>query len=313
MAVDLSVELVPPAGGRQGLRLINPVIAASGTFGYGVEFAGQLDLSRLGGFVTKGLSAQPMAGAETPRLCDTPSGMLNAVGLQNVGVRRFIDEKLPALQGCNTAVIVNVFGKLPKEYEDVIRLLEGAEGVAAYELNISCPNVEKGGAQIGLDPQLTGEVVAAARQAARRRPLLVKLSPNVTDIGCLARAASEAGADALTVANTWIGMAVDPVTRRSRLGRPTGGLSGPSIRPLSLRMVWEVARAVEIPVIGCGGISTGGDVAQYLVVGARAVQIGTANFVQPAATLRILKEFEKFCRKNKIQNMGDLTGTFLSD
>ncbi len=310
MTVDLSVELVAPTEGRSGLRLKNPILAASGTFGYGLEFAEQVDLNRLGGVVVKGLSAQPMAGAPAPRLCETASGMLNAVGLQNIGVRAFIAEKLPALRRYDTAIIANVFGHSVEEYVEVIAQLEDAEGVAAYELNISCPNVKKGGVEFGRDPQLAGEVVSAARRAARRRPLVVKLSPNVTDITVVARAAAEAGADALSVANTFTGMAIDSKTRGSRLGSPTGGLSGPAIKPLALRMVWETARAVSIPVIGIGGIATGEDVAEFLIAGAWAVQVGTANFVQPSAVIRILGELGNFLHTNSIGRVKDIRGTF---
>jgi dihydroorotate dehydrogenase (NAD+) catalytic subunit len=309
MAVDLSVELVAPASGRSGLRFKNPILAASGTFGYGVEFAEQVDLNRLGGVVVKGLSAQPMEGAPAPRLCETASGMLNAVGLQNIGVRAFIAEKLPALRRYDTAVIANVFGHTVEECVEVIQQLEAAEGVAAYELNISCPNTSRGGVEFGRDPLLAGEVVSAARAAAKRRPLIVKLSPNVTDITVLARAAVEAGADALSVVNTFTGMAIDLSTRQSRLGRPTGGLSGPAIKPLALRMVWETARAVPIPVIGLGGISSGEDAAEFLVAGAKAVQVGTATFVQPNATIRILGGLEKYCIMNNIRSTRELSGT----
>ncbi len=286
---DLSVQI-------GALRLANPIIAASGTFGYGVEFAHLVDLNLLGGFVVKGLSLEPKEGAPAPRLCETPSGMLNAVGLQNIGVRSFVAEKLPALRGCRAAVIANVFGCSVQEYVEVIRILEDAEGLAGYELNVSCPNTAHGGIQFGSEPGLIAEVVAAARAAAKR-PLWVKLSPNVTDIRVVARAAEEAGADALTVANTYQAMSVDIWTRKSRLGRPTGGLSGPAIRPITLRLVHEATRAVNIPVIGLGGIEKAEDVLEYLMVGASAVQVGTANFADPRACERIA---------------GDLKGT-LSD
>ena len=247
-AVDLSVKV-------GALRLRNPILAASGTFGYGLEFAHLVDLNRLGGFVTKGLSREPIEGAPAPRLYPTPSGMLNAVGLQNVGVRAFVAEKLPALRKFNTAVIANVFGYSLEDYVEVIRVLEDAEGLAGYELNISCPNVKKGGMQFGSDPTQVSEVVGAARKAAKR-PLWVKLSPLVTDIGLIARAAAEAGADALTVANTYPAMAIDFRTGKSRLGNKTGGLSGPAIKPITLRLVWETRKAVKTPILGLGGIET---------------------------------------------------------
>lgn len=305
-SADLSVSI-------GALRLSNPVIAASGTFGYGIEFAHLVDLNRLGGIVVKGLSAQPMDGAPAPRLCETAGGMLNAVGLQNVGVRAFVAEKLPALRGYRTAVIANVFGHSTEEYVKVIRVLEDAEGLAAYELNISCPNVKKGGAQFGTDPLLTAEVVSAARQAAQKRPLWVKLSPNVTDITLTARAAEEAGADALTVANTYPAMAVDFRTRRSRLGRLSGGLSGPAIRPMTLRLVHLAREAVRIPIIGLGGVETPEGVLEYLVVGASAVQVGTASFVDPRATSGLVDELEKFCISNNIHNISNLQGTLVTD
>ncbi len=304
-AVDLSVNV-------GALRLSNPILAASGTFGYGVEFAHLVDLNRLGGIVVKGLSLEPMAGAPEPRLCETPSGMLNAVGLQNVGVRAFVAEKLPALRQYRTAVVANVFGYTVDEYVGVIRILEDAEGLAAYELNISCPNTAHGGIQFGSDPQMVSEVVSASRQASRR-PLWVKLSPNVTDIGAIARAAEDAGADALTVANTYQAMSIDVQTRKSRLGRASGGLSGPAIKPITLRLVYEARRAVKIPVIGLGGVENADDVLEYMIVGASAVQVGTANFSQPKACVEILDQLEKSCRNNNINNINSLIGSFQAD
>lgn len=300
--MDLSVTL-------GALRLSNPILAASGTFGYGIEFADVVDLNRLGGIVVKGLSLEPMEGAPPPRLCETPSGMLNAVGLQNIGVRAFVVEKLPKLRQYRTPVIANVFGHTTDEYVEVIRVLEGAEGLAAYELNISCPNVKRGGLQYGSDPGLAGEVVEAARKAARR-PLWVKLSPNVTDITAIARAAESAGADALTVANTYPAMSVDFQTRKSRLGNATGGLSGPAIRPITLKLVYEVSRAVRIPVIGLGGISSPEDILEYLVVGATAVQVGTAGFWDPKALQRLVEGLPKTCSDLKVININDLRGSF---
>lgn len=303
MPVDLSVSV-------GSLRFQNPIIAASGTFGYGVEFAHLLDLNRLGGFVVKGLSIEPMEGAPPPRLCESPSGMLNAVGLQNIGVRAFVAEKLPALLGLKAHVIANVFGYRVEDYVEVIRVLEDAEGLAAYELNISCPNTARGGHFFGADPSATAEVVSAARQASKRRPLWVKLSPNVTDIRLTARAAEGAGADALTVANTYIAMGVDYRTRRSRLGRTTGGLSGPAIKPLTLRLVHECFQAVKIPILGLGGIEKPEDILEYMVVGASAVQVGTANFVDPKACPRLAEGLEKRCFEDKINTISSLTGTF---
>jgi dihydroorotate dehydrogenase (NAD+) catalytic subunit len=304
-AVDLSVNV-------GALRLSNPIIAASGTFGYGVEFAHLVDLNRLGGIVVKGLSLEPIAGAPAPRLCETPSGMLNAVGLQNVGVRAFVAEKLPALRQYHTAIIANVFGYTVEEYAAVIEVLNDAEGLAAYELNISCPNTAHGGIQFGSDPQLASQVVALSRRAAKR-PLWVKLSPNVTDIATIARAAEEAGADGLTVANTYQGMSVDVRTRKSKLGRVTGGLSGPAIKPITLRLVYEASRAVKIPIIGLGGIEKAEDVLEYMIVGAAAVQVGTANFSRPDACQRIARELEKACGNCNINIISELTGSFQAD
>ena len=304
-AVDLSVQI-------GALRLRNPILAASGTFGYGLEFAHLVDLNRLGGFVTKGLSREPIEGAPAPRLCETPSGMLNAVGLQNVGVRAFVGEKLPVLRKYDTAVIANVFGYTQEDYVEVIRVLEDAEGLAAYELNISCPNVKKGGAQFGNDPILAGEVIAAARKAAKR-PLWVKLSPLVTDIGLIAKAAEEAGADALTVANTYPAMAVDYRTGKTRLGNQTGGLSGPAIKPMTLRLVWETSKAVKVPIIGLGGIEKVEDVLEYTAVGASAVQVGTASFADPKVSERLVDGLEKALFDVKVFTLSEIRNKFLAE
>ena len=301
MKIDLSVEV-------GSLKLANPIIAASGTFGYGLEFAHLVDLNRLGGIVVKGLSLAPINGAPAPRLCETPSGMLNAVGLQNVGVRAFVAEKLPNLRQFGSAVIANVFGTSVEEYVEVIRILEDAEGLAAYELNISCPNVKKGGMQYGLDPGMTYEVVQASRKAARR-PLWVKLTPLVTDITAIARAAVEAGADALTVANTYPAMSVDVKTRKSRLGSLTGGLSGAAIRPLTLRLVNAVYQTVKVPLIGLGGVEGVEDVCEYLVVGATAVQVGTASFADPRAVVCLVDGLEGQCRRLSISKISNLRGS----
>ncbi len=305
-AVDLSVQI-------GALRLRNPILAASGTFGYGVEFAHLVNLNRLGGFVTKGLSREPIEGAPAPRLCETPSGMLNAVGLQNVGVRTFVAEKLPVLRKYDTAVLANVFGCCLEDYVEVIRILEDAEGLAGYELNISCPNVKKGGLQFGNDPAQVAEVVSAARKAAVRRPLWVKLSPLVADIGLIGRAAESAGADALTVANTYPAMAVDIRTLRSRLGNLTGGLSGPAIKPITLRLVWEAVKAVGIPVIGLGGIETVEDVLEYLAVGASAVQVGTASFADPRASERLARALTNALVQAKASKIIDIQGKIAAE
>lgn len=304
-AVDLSVKI-------GALHLANPVIAASGTFGYGIEFANLTDLNCLGAIVVKGLSLEPMEGAPSPRLSPTPAGMINAVGLQNVGVRRFISEKLPALRSYRTPIIANVFGRTVEEYAEVTRQLEGADGLAAYELNISCPNVACGGIQFGSNAQQAAQVVAAARKVSRR-PLWVKLSPNVADIGAIAKAAQDAGGDALTVANTYPAMSVDFRTRRSRIGNPTGGLSGRAIKPITLRLVYEASRAVGIPIIGLGGIETAEDILEYLVVGASAVQVGTANFADPNACARLISELEKVCTHCNMHNINEIRGQFRAE
>jgi dihydroorotate dehydrogenase (NAD+) catalytic subunit len=304
--VDLSVAI-------GALRFRNPIIAASGTFGYGLEFAHLLDLNRLGGLVTKGLSLEPIEGAPAPRLCETPSGMLNAVGLQNVGVRAFVEKKLPALRKFDVPVIANVFGYCQEDYVEVIRILEDADGLTAYELNISCPNVKKGGLQFGNDRASAADLTRAARKAAVKRPLWVKLSPLVADIGLMARAVAGEGASALTVANTYPAMAVDHSTRKSRLGNPTGGLSGPAIKPISLRQVWEASKVVEIPVVGLGGIETANDVLDYILMGATAVQVGTASFTDPRASERLELEVRNAFFDINLFKISDLRGRFLSE
>lgn len=304
--VDLSVAI-------GALRFRNPIIAASGTFGYGLEFAHLVDLNRLGGLVTKGLSLEPIEGAPAPRLCETPSGMLNAVGLQNVGVRAFVEKKLPALRKFDVPVIANVFGYCQEDYVEVIRILEDADGLTAYELNISCPNVKKGGLQFGNDRVAAADLTRAARKAAVKRPLWVKLSPLVADIGLMARAVAGEGASALTVANTYPAMAVDHSTRKSRLGNPTGGLSGPAIKPISLRQVWEASKVVEIPVVGLGGIETANDVLDYILIGATAVQVGTASFTDPRASERLELEVRNAFFDINLFKISDLRGRFLSE
>ncbi len=296
-----------------GIRLKNPVLASSGTFGYGLEFASILDLNQLGGFVVKGLSREPIAGNPAPRLVETPSGMLNSIGLQNVGVRVFVAEKLPALARLDTAVFANVFGYQPEDYVEVLRVLEDAEGLAGYELNVSCPNTKHGGLQFGADASLLSEVVGMAKKAAARRPLIVKLSPNVGNIAAMAWAAEEAGADAVSLVNTFVGLAVDVRTRRPVLGAGFGGLSGPAIKPIALRMVYEVSRAVRIPVIGLGGIASGEDVAEFLICGASATQAGTATFWDPRSPLRLIEEFRRFLEKERIAAATDLVGTLRLD
>jgi dihydroorotate dehydrogenase (NAD+) catalytic subunit len=305
-AVDLAVDI-------GSVHFANPVITAGGTFGYGIEFAQLTDLNKLGGIVVKGLSLEPMQGAPPPRLVPSAAGMLNAVGLQNIGVRRFIAEKLPALRPFRTSIIANIFGHSVEEYTGVIERLEDAEGLAAYELNISCPNVACGGSQFGSSPRTAAEVVSAARRRAAKRSLWVKLSPNVTDIGLIARAAAEAGADALTVANTYAAMSVDFRTRRSRLGNLSGGLSGPAIRPITMKMVYEARKAVQIPVIALGGVDKPEDVLEYMVVGASAVQVGTATFADPKACERIVDKLGPLCKVNNVLRIRDLTASFQAE
>src|SRR5580658_9124515 len=291
-----------------GLELTNPVIAASGTYAYGVEFEKIADLSRIGGVVVKGLSREPIAGNQPPRLFETEAGMINSVGLQNIGVRAFVRDKLPRLRDLETVIFANVFGYSPDDYLEVVRVLEDAEGVAAYELNVSCPNTKHGGIYFSSDAGLLDELVRAVR-ARSKRPLIVKLSPNVARIEPVARAAADAGADAISLVNTFIALAIDARTRRPRLGAGFGGLSGPAIKPMALRMVYEASQAVKIPVIGLGGIASGMDAAEFLIAGASAMEVGTANFWDPGAPVRIARELERFLEEEKISSVGELVGT----
>ena len=298
--VDLSIDLA-------GLHLNNPIIAASGTFGYGEEFERFTELRRIGGICVKGTSAQPIDGNLPPRLFPTASGMLNSIGLENVGVDAFIRDKMPFLRSADCAVFVNVFGFNEDEYAEVVDKLNACEGIAAYELNISCPNTKHGGMVFGQSPQLTRELTKMLK-ARSRRPVIVKLSPNVTDITELARSAEDGGADALTVANTFLGMAIDTDTFRPRIQTITGGLSGPAIRPITLRMVYQCSHAVKIPIIGLGGITKTEDAVEYLLAGAAAVQVGTANFFNPKAPLDILRGLDKFLQSKRLKSVSDLVG-----
>jgi dihydroorotate dehydrogenase (NAD+) catalytic subunit len=299
--LDLSVNFA-------GIQLKNPIIAASGTFGYGVEFEDVVHLDKLGGFVVKGLSREPMIGNPPPRLWETAAGMLNAIGLQNIGAAAFLEEKLPKLRQLkNIVVLANVFGYTREDYERTIEILNDGEGIAAYELNVSCPNTTEGGMQFGSDPRSLDEVVTTAKRAARR-PLIVKLSPNVTSIAQMAHIAQEAGADAISLINTFVAMAIDADTRKPRIANVTAGLSGPAIKPIALRMVYDAAHAVNIPVIGMGGISTAADVAEFMLAGATAVQIGTASYWDPCATETIVDELQRWCQDRGVTRLADLTG-----
>ena len=291
-----------------GIALENPIFAASGTFAYGVEFAEVLDLNALGGIIVKGLSREPIQGNPPPRLWESASGMINSVGLQNIGVREFVRSKLPGLRKFRPAIVANVFGYEPEDYYEVIRILEDAPGLAAYELNVSCPNTKHGGIFFSSDPILLSSLVSEIRKRSKR-PLIVKLSPNVAKIDPLARAAEEAGADAISLINTVISLAVDARTRKPRIGAGYGGLSGPAVKPIALRLVYEASRAVKIPVIGLGGIASGEDAAEFLIAGATAVEVGTATFWDPKAPARIAKELDQFLRQEQISSVKHLTGT----
>src|SRR5580704_16378421 len=295
---DLSVSFT-------GIELKNPVIAASGTFGYGIEFEDIVHLNKLGGFVVKGLSKEPMAGNPPPRLYETAAGMLNAIGLQNIGARAFVDEKLPKLRGLkNIVVLANVFGYTREDYERTIQILNEGEGISAYELNVSCPNTSHGGVQFGSDPRLLDEVVSKARHATQK-PLIVKLSPNVTSIAQMAHIAQEAGADAISLVNTFVAMAIDAEKRKPRIANVTAGLSGPAIKPIALRMVYDAAQAVKIPVIGIGGITTAADVVEFMLAGANAVQVGTASYWDPCATEKIVDELKGWYEDHSVTRLAD--------
>jgi dihydroorotate dehydrogenase (NAD+) catalytic subunit len=291
-----------------GLELANPVIAASGTFGYGIEFEEIVALEKIGAFVTKGLSREPMAGNEAPRIVQTAAGMLNAIGLQNIGVVEFIEKKLPLLSRYPKAqCIVNVFGYCMEDYVAVIERLNDAAGIAAYELNVSCPNVHHGGMTFGADAGALEYLVAKAKSMAKR-PLIVKLSPNVTSIGQMARIAALAGADAISLVNTFLGMAIDAETRQPMIRNVTAGLSGPAIKPIALRMVYEAAKTVSIPILGMGGIVTAEDAVEFLLAGATVVQVGTASYADPCAVERLVKGLEGWCRSHNVERMASLTG-----
>lgn len=301
---DMSVNVA-------GIELRSPVIAASGTFGYGVEFEDIVSLDRIGAFVTKGLSKEPMAGNPTPRIIETPAGMMNAIGLQNMGVRAFVEEKLPKLRQIKGAVtIANVFGYTVKDCIEVIRVLNDAEGIAMYELNASCPNTSHGGMVFGTDPDLLKELVTRTKEVSKR-PLIVKLSPNVTSIAQMAKTAAGAGADALSLVNTFLSMAIDVETRRPKIANVTAGLSGPAIKPIAVRMVYEAAKAVSIPVIGMGGIVRAEDGIEFMMAGATAVQVGTASYADPRAVENIANGMRRWCASHQVERASGLTGSLI--
>ncbi|MEE9165572.1 MAG: dihydroorotate dehydrogenase [Nitrospinota bacterium] len=302
--INLSVEIA-------GIQFQNPILTASGTFGYGLEYTDFIDLNRLGGIVVKGLSIKPSHGNSPPRIVETASGMLNAIGLQNIGVEAFINEKLPILNKFNTNIIVNFFGDTQDEYVLAAERLNNIAEIAALEMNISCPNIEKGGLTFGTDPKITEDLVRKVRKVTSL-PLIVKLSPNVTDIVVMAKAAANGGADALSIINTLLGMAINVRSRRPMLANITGGLSGPAIKPVALRMVWQVAKTVNIPIIGIGGIMNAQDALEFIIAGASAVQVGTANFIYPSISVKILEGIKNYCEKDKIGDIKDLIGTLRS-
>lgn len=294
-----------------GVELASPVIAASGTFGYGVEFEDIISLDKIGAFVTKGLSREPMQGNPTPRIIETASGMINAIGLQNMGVKAFVDEKLPKLRGMKGAVVIaNIFGFTVEDCLEVIRILNDAEGIALYELNASCPNTSHGGIAFGVDPGLLYELVTRTK-AESRRPLMVKLSPNVTNIGQMARVAEDAGADAVSLVNTFVSLAIDIETRKPRIANVTGGLSGPAIKPIAVRMVHDAWKSVKIPVVGMGGIVRAEDAVEFMMAGAAAVQVGTASYADPRAVENIANGMRRWCSLRNVEHVSQLTGSIL--
>ncbi len=290
------------------LKLQNPVMTASGTFGYGREFNDFVDLNRLGAIIVKGLSMEPSMGNPPPRIVETSCGMLNAIGLENIGIKAFVKDKIPFLKNFSTPVLVNIYGKTLEEYALLASFIDDIEEISGIELNISCPNVKLGGIAFGVETKSAYQVVKIVREKTKK-PLMVKLSPNVTDITAIAKAAEEGGADSLSLINTITGMAIDINTGRSRLGNITGGLSGPAIKPVALRMVWQTVQAVSIPVIGVGGIMSTEDALEFLIAGASAVQIGTANFVNPSATMEIIDGIEEFLKEKKLQKISDIIGS----
>ncbi len=294
------------------IQMKNPVMTASGTFGYGVEFSGLMDLNQLGGIVVKGLSLEPVPGNPPPRIAETACGMLNAIGLENIGIEAFVKEKLPVLKGFNTPVIANIYGKSVDEYARLAQKIDGIDGIDGIEVNISCPNVKAGGVAFGTDPEMAAQVVAAVKKQTGKT-IIVKLSPNVTSVAGIAQSAASSGADAVSLINTITGMAIDAETRSPVLGNITGGLSGPAIKPVALRMVWEVARAVDIPVIGIGGIMTAADALEFIIAGATAVQVGTATFVNPSACIDIIDGMADYLARHEISCIRELTGTLSLD
>ena len=317
----MSVTVTGPGGARNrdpdmrvtvaGVEFRSPIVAASGTFGYGVEFEDIVSLDRIGGFVTKGLSREPMAGNAAPRIIETPAGMMNAIGLQNMGVRAFIADKLPKLRKMTGVVVIaNVFGFTMADCVEVIQALNDAPGIAMYELNASCPNTSHGGMAFGTDPPELWELVARCKIASRR-PLMVKLSPNVTDIGLMAKVAADGGADAVSLVNTFVSLAIDIETRRPRIANITGGLSGPAIKPIAVRMVHEVSKAVSLPIVGMGGIVRAEDAVEFMMAGATAVQVGTASYADPRAVENIANRLKRWCAAHNVAQVSSLTGSAL--